>query len=232
MTILDKAKPVSDDEPYIKAVIHGGPGVGKTYFAASAPNPVFIDWERSTETLRYSTEFKDTPVFRPTHFKEVWDFVKEAPKKYSTVVLDTATSMQVAYNTEYMEGVEKATKRDKYLPYQGDFRRGANELTDFFLTLQEMPINLIVITHSDYIRDEETKKVISIEPLLTPAVKKNLSAFINVIAYLEKKSVLGKPERTMYLNSTHLIMAKNRLGITAESIKNPTFQGVFSAHQS
>lgn len=228
-SILDLAKPLEDETPWIKMVLHGRPGVGKTFFAAKAPDPVFIDFERSTETLRHAGMTK-VPVVRPKTFKQVRDFVKEAPKKFGTIVFDTVSSMQTFYMREYMIEVEKKQSgRDKFLPYQGDYRYATNELTDLWLELQEMACNVIFIAHSKEI-ENENGNVIGIVPLLTPAVRDAISQFINVIGYLEAKTnpVAKTTDRNLYLNSTNVILAKNRLGITEPFIKNPKFEDIFN----
>jgi AAA domain len=230
MNPLDLAKPLDEEVPWIKMVLHGFPGVGKTYFAAHAPDPVFIDFERSTETLRKIAGKEKTPVVRPETFKQVRDFVKVAPDRYGTIVFDTVSSMQTFYMREYMivEGAKPG--RDKFLPYQGDYRYATNELSDLWLELQEMACNVIFLAHTKEHTNDQGN-VVALRPLLTPAVGDALSQFINVIGYLElKPNPLAKTtDRLLYLNSTNIILAKNRLGITEQSLKNPTFGDIFNA---
>lgn len=232
MSLLDKAKPLSEEVPWIKMVLYGAPGVGKTYWAAQAPEPVFIDFERSTETLRSVLELKDVPVFRPETFKEVMKFVEEVAKtkKFSTIIFDTVSSMQTFYMREYMIEVEKkGGGRDRFLPYQGDYRYATNELTDLWWYCQNMDANVIFIAHEKVVENDQGN-IAAIYPLLTPAVRDALSQFINVIGYMEKKTnaVSKTVERNLYLNSTNTILAKNRLGITDQSIKNPKFGDLFN----
>lgn len=52
MGILDKAKPADELPRWMKLLLYGPPGAGKTELAAGAPKPFFLDFERSTETLR------------------------------------------------------------------------------------------------------------------------------------------------------------------------------------
>lgn len=234
MGILDQALALSDEPPYIKMVLHGAEGVGKTTFAANAPEPAFVDFERSTDTLRHDPSFAKIKVFRPKVWKDVFDFTKAAVGTFETVIYDTATSMQIFYMREYMVNEEKKnpTKRDKYLPYQGDYRYATNELTDFFLFLQEAPINVIFNAHSNFVTDPETNALLAIRPALTPAVWGNLRAFISVVAYMEKKpkgiGASAGVERRLYLNSTSIISAKNRLGIQEQYITDPNFKELFN----
>jgi len=232
MGILDEAVALAEDTPYVKAVIHGDTGVGKTTLAANSPDPTFVDFERSTDTLRSNSEFDKIKILRPKTMKQVFDYSKAAVGNFGTIAFDTVTSMQLFYMREFMLKVESDSKggRDKFLPYQGDYRYATNELTDFFLFLQEAPINVIFLAHSDYVQNEQGT-VVRIQPTLTPRVWSNLKAFISVVAYLEKSTTgLGanaKVVRKLYLNSTNIIVAKNRLGIQETYIENPNFKELF-----
>lgn len=235
-SVLDLALPLDSEPAYTKAVIHSLPGIGKTTFCADAPKPTWIDFERSSDALRVIPSMVKTPILRPTSFKQVVEYTKAAIPVFETLVYDTITSMQVFYMREYMVRMEtqNPTKRDRYLPYQGDYIFATNELTDFFLMLQEAPINVIFNAHSNVIytkdaNNHDTSTIYQIRPALTPAVWGNLRAFINVVAYLDKKTSLGKtqPEWEMYFNTTNTIIAKNRLGIKETSIKNPQYKDIF-----
>lgn len=229
--ILDRAQPLDDEFPYIKLLLHGDAGAGKTHFSSFAPNPVWMDWERSSETLRTIPEKSGTPIFRPKSFAEVREFTRAAPKKYETLVLDTMTTAQIFYMREYMKNAvanSQGRRTNVFDTYQGDYRIATAELTDWFLELQEMPMHVICIAHSNYVLNDDGV-LVKIEPQLTMRVRKNLEAFINVIGYLERKSsITGAAERKLYVNPTGIIVAKNRLGIQETSIKDPSFESLFT----
>lgn len=238
MGILDEAETVSESTPYVKAVIHGDTGVGKTEFSASAPKPTWIDFERSSDTLRAKPEFADIKIYRPPTWKKAFEYSQAAVGVYETLVFDTVTSMQIKYMNEYMVKMEEDSKksgyrgqpRERFVRFQQDFNYATNELTAFFLFLQEAPINVIFCAHSDFIRNEEGS-LVKIQPALTPRVWGNLKAFISVVAYLEKVTTgVGANQKTvrrLYLNPTNSIVAKNRLGISDTFIENPNFKELF-----
>jgi hypothetical protein len=72
------------DRP-IALVVHGGPGVGKSTFAAGAPDPFFIDADNRTAHLNVRR-------VKPEAWEEVLDVFRLAAKgelKCKTLVLDT-----------------------------------------------------------------------------------------------------------------------------------------------
>jgi hypothetical protein len=148
--------------------------------------------------------------------------------------------MQVMYMNEYLEKmVDEAKKknrvRDKYDRYQGDYNHATNELTDFWLTLQQANCGIVFIAHEKiyYKEDEDgnpTSVINRIVPDLTPAVRDSIKKFINVVAYLEKtpgNAIKKEDVRKLYVNKTNTIMAKNRLGITQPFLENPKFNDIF-----
>jgi len=234
--VLSRSETLLDSKMYVKAVIHGRWGVGKTTFAADAPNPYWIDFERSSDTLRKMESMAQTKILRPKTVKEVWDVVKVAEHICETLVFDTVTSFQIFYMREYMREEEATSKRnrDKYDVYMGDYKYATAELTDFFLQLQEAPVNVIFCAHSIDIMSKpkdqnDSPQLVSIQPEITPKVWAHLAAFINVVGYLEKvRTITGNVERRLYLNETNVIKAKNRLGIQEDFIKQPTYKGIFT----
>jgi hypothetical protein len=238
-SVLDLALPISEIPQYVKMLHYSDTGAGKTQFAYGAPNPTWIDFERSFETLRTLSDGDKVKVLMPTSFDQVKKYVADAIKVFDTIVFDTISSMQVFYMNEFVaEMVADTTlpkRNDKYVRYEGDYNYATNELTDFFLMLQNAPVNIIFNAHSKVIytkndKGQDTTTIYKIMPDITPAVWGKIKAFVNVVAYTEKLTVLGKPDepiRKMYLNSTNQIQAKNRLGIQKQSIDNPTFKDVF-----
>lgn len=234
MGLLDQVKPVKDTAYYIKLLLYGPSGAGKTRFAAEAPNPVWIDVERSTETFRNIPEYSDIPVFRPKSFTDIDQFCREVVRKkaYDTIVIDTIGRVQ---NNQIVENLEEVTKdgkggrkRSQYMPLWGDYRESTNIIDPLFVFLQEADIHVIIIAHDRIDMDPDTKSVVRISPDLTPTLAGALIGLINVVGYLEVVSTItGTRERKLTINPINKIEAKNRLNIQEASIKQPTFKGIF-----
>ena len=83
MLDLTKIKKEKEGGP-IKALIYGEPGVGKSTFANSAPNPIFISAEGGLKHLECSkvnvSSFEDV--------RDALTALREQDHKFKTVVLD------------------------------------------------------------------------------------------------------------------------------------------------
>jgi len=236
MGLLDRIQEIRDTDYYIKLLLYGRYGAGKTYFAAHAPNPVWVDTERSAETFRRIPDFEHMPIFVPTSLEEMFEFSKEVVKKqaYETIVIDTigrAQDDQIQSDLRkdaQIPGKPGQFKRDPYLPLWGDYRISTNKIDEMFMFLQKAPIHVIIIAHERIDVDMKTQEVIRITPDITPTLKKSVMGLINVAAYLEvDTNIRGERERKLTINPYQKIEAKNRLNIQETTIKNPDFKTIF-----
>lgn len=90
MSILDRVVAGPVERP-ISLMVHGGPGVGKSTFAASAPDPFFIDTDNRTAHL-------DVRRVKPDSWEdvlEVFRLVAKGELKCSTLVVDTLDHAEI-----------------------------------------------------------------------------------------------------------------------------------------
>lgn len=237
MNLLDKFKPVDEHIPFIKFFLYGPAGAGKTTLAASAPNPGFIDPEKSTETLRNTPGLEKIKVMYPNSFEEIFAVCRQivAAKAYSTIVIETIGRIQANQMRDDLDIVTKkpdgTRSRDPLVPLWVDYKKSTYVMDAFFTWLQDAPINVIITAHSTEDRDTETKALLRIRPDITPALNQSLVGLINVVGYLEVSTGLsGVAERKLTINPINKIVAKNRLNIQEPTIKNPNFNSIFKGH--
>ena len=79
--MINGATPVKDRTVFVKALLYGQAGAGKTRFCADAPNPILFDFESSTETLRHWPEYEHIPVKRPKDVDELRKDIETASQR-------------------------------------------------------------------------------------------------------------------------------------------------------
>lgn len=231
MAALDDAVSVDETPGYVKLLLYGPPGVGKTTFVSDAPNPLWLDFERSTETLRYLPGKGKIKKIIPRDANHLRQIIKELPSSdFETVVFDSISQFQDFQLDEHMRTKFKGKPNDegRYLPRFQDFRISTELLKELFRILQAMPIHVVLIAHDRLhteSRDDGTTKSVAIRPDMTPRVNDAITRLINICAYLDKElTVKREVLRKLYVNSSGLILAKNRLNIQEIYLENPTWK--------
>lgn len=224
-------KPAIEIPSYVKLLLYGPPGSGKTRFCADAPNPWWFDFENSAETLRNWPEYKHIPVKVPDTAIDLFKGVKTAVQtpECETIVIDTVTTALDSYMMDKAEEISKKNNnRDEFVFYEADYKYSTRVFTRIFDILASLPINVVVIFHEKEIRDKETGRVTDIFPDVTPALRKSVTRLVNMVGYLESVTSAAKNETTrkLYVNRTHKIEAKNRLNIQDVFITNPEWKNI------
>ena len=219
---------VKDKERYIKALIYGQAGAGKTRFCADSPSPAWFDFESSTETLFHIPEYQEIPVKKPRDVEELRRDVKAAVSdpEVQTIVIDSITTSLDYYLRHRMDSV--ASKRDKYTLYEADYKYATQVFTDLFGYLQECSINVVIIGHERVFREADTGRVTGIVPDVTPRLQQAVTRLVNLVGYMEAEPSQHKGvTRKLYVNRTKVIEAKNRLNIQEVFIENPEWKEIF-----
>lgn len=226
---------VKDTERFIKLLIYGAPGVGKTTFVADAPNPIYLDFENSTEALRGGPHEGLPTISDPKQLgnsESVLAFLRSSKvDAYDTIIIDTISSMYEVFLMAWMtDQARQKPKVDRHIAYQQDFRKITNVLREIFYTLQQMEKHVVLIGHEKHLVDQETNRVLEIRPALPPSAEQSVERLINEVYYMEKKAnIPPKPAtRFLHVDSQGKILAKNRSRCTESKLENPTWKEVFS----
>lgn len=219
---------------YVKALLYGPAGAGKTRFCADAPKPYWFDSESSTETLYHWPEYKDIPVKKPASPDEL---IKEVKKlvmsgEVETIVIDSITTMLDSFLRDRLNTLaalpdsNPKKRKDKYEVYEGDYKYATQVFTDLFGFLQNASINVVIIGHERVNRNEDGA-VMGIFPDVTPRLQQAVTRLVNVVGYLQDVPSIRERKRRLYLNRTGTIEAKNRLNIQETYIENPNWKEIF-----
>lgn len=212
----------------LRLIVYGAPGVGKTTWAASAPNPIFLDYENSTTVLR-GTSLEDVPVINDrktlSDYDQVLRFIR-SDHGYGTIIIDSVSAMYDAYLMTHMKGKKKG---DRHIALFADFRKVVNVLKEVFYALIDAPCHVILIAHEKYRVDNESQRILEIRPQLPPSAEAAIERLVNEVFYMETKPALrGAAERILWVDSQGKILAKNRqAALTESSYTNTTMKEIY-----
>ena len=212
-----------------KIIVYGPEGIGKTTFAASFPDPVFIDTEGST----YHMDVRR--VDKPSSWTELLTTVKQfaaSPDICKTVVIDTADWAEQLCVAEVCAKSQKQSIEDfgygkGYAYLQEEFGRLLNALED----VVSAGMNVVVTAHAKMRKFEQPDEMgaydrweMKLTKQLAPLIKEwaDMVLFANYKIYVVATDKEGKKHKAQggkrVLHTSHHPCwdAKNRHGLPDE----------------
>jgi hypothetical protein len=122
-SVRNRIVPVKDASPYVKALLYGRNGSGKTRTAATGPKCLLIDIEEEgTKSIR---NYPGVEVFPAKSWSDIvyayW-FLRSGEHEYETVALDTITMMAMVCMRQVLkEAEDRDPLKDPALASQRDW---------------------------------------------------------------------------------------------------------------
>lgn len=162
----------------IKAVIYGASGAGKTYFAATAPAPIFASAEAGLlSTVSHKKKIdpvKYVEVKKVEDLRELLSYLQKGEHKFKTVVIDSISEI----NEIIKEGIER--KRGSAM-IQKDWGDLFKVIKGILRGFRDLDMHVIFIAQEKAEKDEQkTEKVV---PMLNGKAAIEIAYFMDIVAY-------------------------------------------------
>ena len=194
----------------IKALIYGQPGIGKTTFALSAPQPVLLDFDNGVHRVN---ALHQTETLQVESWQDVIDVMADGSlNAYQTIVIDTAGKMLDAMGAFLIKNNPKLGKANGALTLQGYGER-KGEFTNFIKRISQMGKHIIFVAHEKEEKEGDGKYI---RPEVGGSSGNDLYKELDLIGYMEaigtKRTISFLPQEKYY--------AKNACGLN-ETIQLP-----------
>lgn len=233
---------------YVKVLIYGVPGAGKTYLAGSAADvpemsPVlFIDMEGGTKTIRnlwpdvsvvrIRDRFDDKGRLKKSAWQilqDVYEDLKKGVGKYKTIVIDSLSEAQKVSMYSVMSGTtEKDPERDPDIPAMRDWGKSGEQMRRFVRAFRDLDCHVIFTALANDNKDQMTGKV-SVKPSLPGKLADEIPAYLDEVLYLYTRATKDGIDRKLLSEPTEKYSAKDRSGNLPTTITNPLMATV-AAH--
>lgn len=204
MTRRNRAKPKSSVADKIKDLtelysptiitLYGKPGTGKTTLASTAPKPqLIIDVkDKGTDSAKSASlkhgEIEVYPLEGFDDIYEVYDYIKENPGKYKSVVIDHVTSLQDKAMDKVKEQENKTEISQRMFGQASGYMK---EVISLYKDLTDEGIIPIFIAQdrTDTEGDGEDQLAPEVGPAMMPSLARTLGASSRVIGntFLQEK---------------------------------------------
>jgi len=230
-----------DMSPYLKLVIFGGSGTGKTRFAATAPKPFFIDTQGGTKTLRDWPELlakvniARVPEWRffPPTIAAIKRRDHDLTRDRETFVLDTIDSLQRSNLRAILNAKQGG---NKFLPMEHEYKQSGEMLIRLILELRDLEAHVIILMDQTVINDpaEEGRPArYEIRPGVTPKLAKTLVEEFDLVGYLQLNRDQEKFQNIHNILTTQssdvMWHPKSRFRHLPTQLGNPTFDDLLKA---
>jgi len=184
--ISDRFIDVKEIPVYVKALIYGPSGTGKTTFMGSFPKPLLvIDCrDMGTKSIRTAPDTKVLSVTSWNDIEEAYWYLKNNPTKFKSVIWDTITQAQdlcmKKVKGQTLESASGKTTRNAW----GEV---GEMMKSWILLFRDLDMH-VGFTAQDRLKsnEEETEDdmmVPQVGPFASPSVVKILNAAVDVIGY-------------------------------------------------
>lgn len=229
----ERLRSLSETPMYVKMLIYGDTGVGKTYAACTAPKPLLILSEWAISRLTLQRLRLDRGIDPDTIYVNSWDDFMDAyayaaahASEYDTVVVDGLTDLNDRVMEEILkESVSMAKmSKSRTVPHdpdtleQGDWYKVQNRTLYAARLFRDLPCHVVMTALA-----QEVKNEMFTAPLVVPkGVQKRLPSHFNAVGYLVTEQKPGKPStRKLYTDITHTFVAKNPGGALPSVVDDP-----------
>lgn len=195
---LIKAEDITFDTTFIKALVVGDYGTGKSVFGSTFPEPMCVlDFDKGA--LIYRGKKADCYQY-PTSQKGWAEFCKDFVTickdvnegKYKTVIVDsTSLFTDLAMEQSLMLDPKRSpTGGPLWNVHYGMVR---NLVEGKLRQLLQLPANILVIAHLEIVKDDEGK-IVCVQPLLPGAMSVKLPGYFDEVYYAFSRTKEGKPD--------------------------------------
>ncbi|MEI6221202.1 MAG: AAA family ATPase [bacterium] len=238
---LEKVQAVVDpqqEKTFVKMLVYGSAGSGKSIFASTFPKCLIFDTDRSHGL--YKKFFPNNKYIEKNFFNVLQQSIKKIEDgsfPFETIVIDSVTALENEA-IALAKGLDPAhwsdalyTSKGKKLGYD-EWGNISSSTIALFTYLKKLPINLVIITQIEDVHDSGA--IIAKPNLIGKGANESLH-FAEHVGFMEAKTGrTGKIERLLHLSSTvgDKFKAKARLMQgNVEPIKNPHYDKVLKLLQ-
>jgi hypothetical protein len=219
-----------------KILVYGDSGSGKTYFAGTFPDPLFLDLEDGMRSLlqlkRNIKRYPKNPAQNITSLDEVKAFyqlvrnIKPDAAPFKTIVIDSLNELQILV----LENSIKTTNTQRIYddqPTQGDYGKLARDMQTLVRLFIKLPYNIVFIAGA---KEREFAEDKILPMFLGKKTGPDVRRIIEQVGYCyTRQANKEKPaEHVIAFGDNPGFIAKDRTGKLARPISN-TYEAMMNA---
>lgn len=184
----------------VKALLYGASGSGKTSFAGTAQDALFLSAEGGLLSIADKrVSYVDIHSFRD--LEEALSYLQKNPTKFKTVIIDSISEI----NDIIMSEIERRTGRKMQIQDYGEL---AQKMKSILRRFRDLDMHVLFLGLEKIITDDDGK-VIKIAPELSGKASTGVVGFMDIVGYI---AVDKTGERSILTSSHPIYSTKDRSG--------------------
>lgn len=184
---------------YLRILVYGNNGKGKTRFGASGPRKVLVvDCnEKGSLSIR---NYEGVDVFTIETWTDIdlafW-MLKSGRHEYSTVVIDTVTSLaQLCMKFVLGDESSRDPTKDPNMPGRREWGKVGELMRTAILNFRNLPLHVVFLAQErrGFNDDDDDDSTPDVFPEVSPSVRTTLTASVDIIGRIYVKEVVRKGE--------------------------------------
>lgn len=209
------------DPQKIKFLVYGESGVGKTVFASTWPDPVFLDIDKGMASVHREVHRFQIDVWED--LVDSVDFLANESHPFKTVVVDSLNELQYLSMRNVIQGFPSIRRSYDSLPSISDYGKMLDDFDKMVRFIKSLECNVVFISQVAA-REYDTDPV---QPqFIGKSTARNLARMVDIVGYLDKKdSSEGAKIRYMTFDAVNYI-TKDRSDSLPQQVENPTYDSL------
>lgn len=232
-----KISDVGDDFEFLKILIYGMNGKGKTWLGATGPKPLIVDCnEKGTLSVRKVPDVKQFKVETWTDIDLAFWWLKRGKHDRETVVIDTVTSLQ-ALCMKFVLGDEASRDptKDPMMPSKREYGKVAELMRTVILNFRNLPMHVVFLAQERRGFVEDDEEAPEVFPNVSPSIRDTLTASVDIIGRVYVREVVTKkggkkvtgPGYRLLVGPNERYLTKDRSNAgLAKTVRDPSVSGI------
>jgi phage nucleotide-binding protein len=211
---------------FLKMVVYGSSGVGKTVFASTAPNAIFLNAEAGMLSIA-DKNIDSVEVKSFADIRQSFDFLKNEKHNYKTVVIDSLTEVQKKSMDLILES------RGKEQPTIADWGSNIEQIRKMCRQFRDLPMNVIFIALERTDKDSDEAVNSKMPALQGATLPQEVMGFVDIVGYMQAQEKIEeatkekKIVRAIRVQPSQTIIAKDRSG-KLDIWEQPNFETIYN----